>query len=67
MAKLVLIHFCWKFAFGGEVRPPVFNDLNTRVPYVGAKFDHKVLGRSWSFDQSDSKEESKHLATGSAK
>ncbi|KAK4349600.1 hypothetical protein RND71_032355 [Anisodus tanguticus] len=26
---------CWKFVFDGEVRPPIFNELNTRIPHVG--------------------------------
>ncbi|KAK4354318.1 hypothetical protein RND71_026512 [Anisodus tanguticus] len=25
---------CWKFAFDGEVRPPIFNELNTKVPHT---------------------------------
>ncbi|KAK4374561.1 hypothetical protein RND71_005238 [Anisodus tanguticus] len=27
--------FCWKLAFGGEMRPPIFDELNTSVPHVG--------------------------------
>ncbi|KAK4339200.1 hypothetical protein RND71_040662 [Anisodus tanguticus] len=27
--------YCWKFAFGGEMRPPIFDELNTSVPHVG--------------------------------
>ncbi|KAK4359299.1 hypothetical protein RND71_021528 [Anisodus tanguticus] len=28
-------YFCWKLAFGGEMRPPIFDELNTSIPHVG--------------------------------
>ncbi|KAK4347269.1 hypothetical protein RND71_033608 [Anisodus tanguticus] len=27
--------YCWKLAFGGEMRPPIFDELNTSVSHVG--------------------------------